>query len=264
MRDEFTQQVKEDLAKRAGYKCSNPDCKCTTIAPTAGSKKSQTIGVAAHITAAAAGGPRFDKTLSSDERKSVDNGIWLCQNCAKKIDSDKITFTVMRLIIWKNAAETAQYSEFHQSNRALPNETSCSNLIVGLFQKLRKTQEQHEYFYALYNTSFSNFQFVDEICDYLDRNPRAYEDSIKEPLGILMNHAKDMENALIESELFLDKATVDLFRKYIQLARFKYSHDDVAGDNDYMARFFENILDHHKERQSICDNIADKLRAYIK
>jgi hypothetical protein len=46
------------------------------------------LGVAAHITAASPDGPRYDQNLSSEQRKSPDNGIWLCQNCAKLVDND--------------------------------------------------------------------------------------------------------------------------------------------------------------------------------
>ena len=59
------------------------------------------MGIAAHITAASVGGPRFDDSISSDERKGIDNGIWLCQNCAKLIDNDEKKYTVELLNKWK-------------------------------------------------------------------------------------------------------------------------------------------------------------------
>lgn len=64
------------------------------------------VGVAAHITAAARGGPRFDLSLSDRDRRSAANGIWLCQNCAKLIDSDEIVYSVTVLISWKMQAES--------------------------------------------------------------------------------------------------------------------------------------------------------------
>jgi hypothetical protein len=63
------------------------------------------VGVAAHITAASEGGPRFDAGLSSDERRHAENGIWLCQNCAKLIDNDAPRFTERLLRAWKETAE---------------------------------------------------------------------------------------------------------------------------------------------------------------
>ena len=85
-RDEFDQRTKETLAKRVCYRCSNPNCCKLTSGPHEDPSKSVNIGVAAHITAAASGGKRYNSEISSEARKSIDNGMWLCQNCAKLID----------------------------------------------------------------------------------------------------------------------------------------------------------------------------------
>lgn len=105
-RDSFSQGVKAILAHRAGYRCSKPSCRALTAGPSFehGGAISN-VGVAAHITAASPGGPRFDPTLTSEERGSVDNGIWLCQTHAKEIDDDVIQFTQVALRVWKRHAE---------------------------------------------------------------------------------------------------------------------------------------------------------------
>ena len=62
-RDNFTNAVKNKLAKRVMYVCSNPNCRKMTIGPD--SKNGiNNIGVAAHICAAAPGGPRYDINMS--------------------------------------------------------------------------------------------------------------------------------------------------------------------------------------------------------
>ena len=61
--------------------------------------------MAAHITAASPEGPRFDSELSENERRSPRNGIWLCQTCAKLVDSDVDEFTVKVLQGWKRMAD---------------------------------------------------------------------------------------------------------------------------------------------------------------
>jgi hypothetical protein len=107
MRDEFPADVKDMLARRAGMRCSNPDCRRPTSGPRDAPNKAVNIGVAAHITAATQGGPRYDESLSSEKRKSVENGIWLCQNCAKLVDNDAERFTSNILRRWKSLSEEA-------------------------------------------------------------------------------------------------------------------------------------------------------------
>lgn len=107
-RDDFDRSVVDALGKRASYICSNPDCRIHTLAPsTEDSSKFIYIGKAAHITAASEGGPRFDANLSSGERKSIRNGIFLCSNCAEMIDeNDGIDYRVDLLRKWKSDHET--------------------------------------------------------------------------------------------------------------------------------------------------------------
>ena len=56
MRDDFKQAEVTKLARQSGYICSNPSCRRATVGPD-GNRGSASIGVAAHSTAAAAGGP---------------------------------------------------------------------------------------------------------------------------------------------------------------------------------------------------------------
>lgn len=104
-RDDFNADVKRNLAARVAYRCSNPSCRATTSGPQADATKAVNIGVAAHITAASRGGPRFREELTPTERASADNAIWLCQNCAKLIDSDTARFSSELILAWKANAE---------------------------------------------------------------------------------------------------------------------------------------------------------------
>jgi hypothetical protein len=105
MRDDFTEEVKRTLAARVGYCCSNPDCRAQTTGPQDDPAKAVSVGVAAHITGAAAGGPRYEPSLSPEQRRCFDNGIWLCQNCAKLVDNDVNRFSERLLRAWKDVAE---------------------------------------------------------------------------------------------------------------------------------------------------------------
>jgi hypothetical protein len=106
-RDEFAADIKDLLARRVGVRCSNPNCRQPTSGPQEDPRKTINIGVAAHIAAAASRGPRYDHNLTSAERSSYDNGIWLCQNCAKLIDNDDERYHVDLLRAWKSLSEDA-------------------------------------------------------------------------------------------------------------------------------------------------------------
>ena len=114
-RDDFSSSVKELLANRVGRRCSNPNCRKLTCSANEDPLKITNIGVAAHICAAAKGGPRYDSNMSAEERKSPDNGIWLCQNCAKLIDSDTRRFTYELLHAWKQMAEEYAITEVYSN-----------------------------------------------------------------------------------------------------------------------------------------------------
>lgn len=105
MRDNFPKTTTDRLGRRVGFHCSNPDCQKLTIGPHSDPNKSVNIGVAAHITAASPGGPRFDASMTAEDRTSIHNGIWLCQFHAKLIDDDEDRYPVSLLHEWKNTAE---------------------------------------------------------------------------------------------------------------------------------------------------------------
>lgn len=111
MRDEFPQGIKELLSKRVGNRCSNPNCRQLTSGPQEDPNKALNVGVAAHITAASLDGPRYDSALSSEQRTSANNGIWLCQKCAKLVDNDPTRYTIKILTNWKTTAENAARDE---------------------------------------------------------------------------------------------------------------------------------------------------------
>ena len=106
-RDDFTSDTIQRAAKRVGYLCSCPTCRVPTTGPSQeGHGSVSNIGEAAHICAAAPGGPRFDPNMTSEERKGIENCIWLCRTHARLIDTDTITYTVELLKQWKKDAET--------------------------------------------------------------------------------------------------------------------------------------------------------------
>jgi hypothetical protein len=107
-RDEFSEAVKLQLAKRVGFKCTV--CRCETTGPHSEPGRSVSIGMAAHITAASPGGPRYDSTLAPEQRSAIANGIWTCENHGKLVDTDEKRFTTEELCQLKESAEREQAS----------------------------------------------------------------------------------------------------------------------------------------------------------
>jgi hypothetical protein len=108
-RDDFAAVTKRILADRVGHRCSNPACRASTCGPQADPNRSVNVGVAAHISAASRGGARYNAEMSTDERTSVANGIWLCQTCGKLVDNDVVTYDPSTLRKWKAAAESLAF-----------------------------------------------------------------------------------------------------------------------------------------------------------
>ena len=105
-RDDFREPVRRALALRVGYRCSNPACQAPTSGPHTDTDRAIQLGVAAHISAAAPGGPRYDDTLTPAARAALSNGLWLCQLCARLIDTDEVRFPASLLQSWRREAET--------------------------------------------------------------------------------------------------------------------------------------------------------------
>ena len=125
-RDDFSKDTIRKAAGRVGYRCSFPGCPNATIgASMENTQKTSITGVAAHICAAAEGGPRYDKSMTETERSGIENCIWLCQTHSKLIDTDVKTYPVEVLRQWKADAEIAAskalangdyFSEYYNSN----------------------------------------------------------------------------------------------------------------------------------------------------
>ena len=105
MRDDFSHKVRRILADRAGHKCSV--CDKATSGPSTDPGGALSDGVAAHITAASRGGPRFDPTLSREKRRSAANGIWACTQHGREIDADSSGYSVVTLQGLKRRREEA-------------------------------------------------------------------------------------------------------------------------------------------------------------
>lgn len=104
-RDEFTEKTKRQIEKRAGGHCSDPSCRRLTIGANSDGTGEINLGTAAHICAAAPGGPRYDPNQTPAERQSADNGIWMCRLHGTAVDAKDSKYTVELLREWKAQAQ---------------------------------------------------------------------------------------------------------------------------------------------------------------
>jgi hypothetical protein len=100
-REDFTEKTKFQLAKRAGWLCSDPSCRRAIIGANSDGDGEINLGIAAHICAAAPEGPRYDDTMTPEQRKSPENGLWMCSLHGKAVDARDSQFTVELLREWK-------------------------------------------------------------------------------------------------------------------------------------------------------------------
>lgn len=127
-RDNFSKKDIVALRTRVGDRCSNPDCRKTTVGPANTIDKATILGDAAHICAASRGGPRYDPKMTSAERKSITNGIWLCKSCARLIDVDYTSYDTELLHEWKRLAEEKAKEEL---NQPLFNQNEVNNMVIN-------------------------------------------------------------------------------------------------------------------------------------
>jgi hypothetical protein len=130
-RDDFPSSVIRKLRERVNLRCSNPSCRVPTSAPSNESNDAvNNTGIAAHICAASEGGPRYKAAMTSKERKSIDNAIWLCAICSIKIDRDEESYKEEELREWKYRAEETTKSE--QGKRLPGQEDAVDTLTTAL------------------------------------------------------------------------------------------------------------------------------------
>lgn len=88
VKGEFSAAIKRVLAKRASERCTI--CNVSTLKPNLSNPAAYiNVGEAANIRGAQyAKHNRYDDSINGEQRSSIENAIWLCRTCHKKIDSD--------------------------------------------------------------------------------------------------------------------------------------------------------------------------------
>lgn len=255
-RDDFSQKTKDILCERVGGKCSNPNCRRETKGPHTDSMKRVSIGQAAHITAAAEGGPRYNANFTVEQRKSIDNGIWLCNSCAKMIDNDEKQYPIELLYVWKSVAEYEQLCIINQTDSFLSINGKIENRKNVACRKIKEALEnlhnvlQYAYQYWKYN--FENRFYDNYLENELIQHWELYKDNLEE-IYLFQEKRKILHNELVEYSLDLGLQLCEEIEHYSSLLNFSYKSDNWGGYDNYWRCFFEmisakyNILNNSKK-----------------
>lgn len=118
------------------------------------------IGQAAHICGASPLGPRYDPSMTSVERSSINNGIWLCEIHAKIIDRDEGSYSVEKLKEWKIRAESKAAKEIQAvENELLSGEDTLICLDLDLmFTGVWKMAKNDTWTFSVKDFLFGNIE----------------------------------------------------------------------------------------------------------
>lgn len=237
LRDNFNLKTKEELAKRVAYRCSNPQCRAATIGPKEGDTGTINIGVAAHICAASEGGPRYNDNMTSEERSSYENGIWLCSNCATMIDRHKDYYTVEMLHMWKRLAELEASKEI--SGRGMSYEQiSLSSNDKNVIENIIRVMEESNTFYMLKKFDYGN----------------DFQRKLLDPLFLLMEDLRKPSSGI--SNMQLSEKVQDLLEC---IEEFRYIIAFKGGPAKYgNGSYIIDFKEEQKKANNICNDIWEK------
>lgn len=235
-RDNFTSATKELLANRVGRRCSNPACRKLTCGANTNPEKITNIGVAAHICAAAQGGPRYDASMTPEERKSFENGIWLCQSCSKLIDTDITRYPKELLQSWKQLAEQTAILEV---------ETTSS---TPAFEKDKELVQ-------FYLECFDRPAFQDDI--YQEGRMEDFDKAIEDTLialntgvlrtrdGSILKQAdgkSSVQNSLWREKLYTITDMLTAIRRRLKIAKKEKAYSTYGTGEDVAYCFYDREL----------------------
>lgn len=235
-RDNFSKKDIEILRTRVANRCSNPECRVVTTGPNYNQDKATILGDAAHICAASKGGPRYDPQMTSKERKSINNAIWLCKNCARKIDVDSKSYSVELLHEWKKMAEQKANEELnnqlfnqHEVNNEIIN--SITSLHTGIFPS--SVNAMHNLIHNVISANTKKLEEMDprfKITSNFTENITHYRVTSKEDVNLELN-IKDNSTSVFKEK----------FTDFIEHGKdFYLNSDQISFSGSKLINFFAN------------------------
>ena len=112
--------------------CAHPECTSKMVADDG----EAVFGQIAHITAASDDGPRFDPSMTDEQRRSFDNLVLLCAQHHKIIDDNEEKYTVDMIKQWKDDHESGALAENKDMAKAMSALNQHAEIIynVGVMQ----------------------------------------------------------------------------------------------------------------------------------
>lgn len=196
-RDDFSEETKRRLGERVNLQCSTPECRAPTKGPHTDDSKASNVGVAAHIHGASKNGPRYRVEQTSEQRKSIENGIWLCRICDKKVDGDEARYPAELLRAWKVMAEHAadqQLGKPRDTATTSSSELAYLRLLLHEVEHVRDRSKEDSFFLSRGPLAVPPRYQYKPIGDAVHRVPIVLED------GSLRSHIKSLRDALEELE----------------------------------------------------------------
>jgi hypothetical protein len=255
-RDDFSQSTIETIASRVGYKCSYPSCGADTRGPSSNSLKRISLGEAAHITGASPDGPRYDSNLTSEQRKSQENGIWLCKKHARIIDVDVANYPVQLLRYWKKLAEFKQYCALTGFKYECMN-SRTKEALRAIDKSITNLQNIYDNFKLYYDTNFCMCHNFIEVWNLITETPTLYQRPLSDAYNELGESREKFNSNYLEYKLDIGPELDKYIKEYFKLIEFTYQSDGETGlYNNYWEAFFENLIGNYDKMKKITDEIS--------
>jgi hypothetical protein len=231
-----SRQYKPSTVRRldtlSGNECSNPDCQKKLIAEDSKS----IISKICHIAAASKEGPRYDKSMTDDDRRGFDNLILLCDEHHTIIDNkeNETLFPTSLLKSWKSEHEKKIFELISSKNLLSKHPLSLNKVINAIGQKMDELLELPDALNAP-NTelkiSFNNVNryksVIEEFAPYQGKLNKIYEEiekdgSTKKELVLynikrmylnVKSDYKDIEEIRTNSDIIFDRVIDEMWNK---------------------------------------------------
>ncbi|MCW3793885.1 hypothetical protein OM416_20030 [Paenibacillus sp. LS1] len=239
-RKEPKKNVLRTLALRSGNECAYPDCPAEIV-----DSENDYVGELAHIEAAEPKGPRFNPEQTDEERRGLDNLMFMCHPHHTKIDNNIEKFPVERL---------KEFKYNHEKNQKINSKSISDDHIKTIQQKegnsyLDEPEEE------------INLDDQLKLKEWLDKNSDYNLDHLKNNLEILQNLknktreivyliVKTFETGNIDfaeiKELINDSKEDALFEKFELLLK-----KNIIDDHHVYSDVLEQVLDCDKDIEYI-------------